>query len=373
MTLFLTIAYGLFVAALIGNVIYLRKRPRVAPDREPSVSILIPARNEAANLRRLLPSLLHQTYSDFSVIVFDDNSEDETWGVLQSFGDARLTALRGEPLPEGWVGKVHALYQASRRAGGDVYLFLDADAELKDPEALRRLVEYHAGCPKLSVMTGLTHLRGRGGLLVSLVPFAILTGIPWPLIHRIPMRFFGALNGQCWIVAADLYHAHEPHAGHPDEVLEDVIIGRYFISEGILPYLVDVQDEVAVFMYGSLKDAWRGFRKNMYLVMGGNLVGGALFFVFFGLVYVAAPFVSMWFLLALIAMKSYIDRLARFSPALSLLAPASFAMALVLQVDSALHHWLGRASWKGRAVGPLSEPPAPDSGNEMNTSDAQGA
>ena len=355
MTIFLTLVFALFGAMLVMNTMYLQRRPRQRPDRLPSVSVIIPARNEAENLARLLPTLFAQEYPRFEVVIYDDHSEDGTWEIISSFEHqhdrTRLNAIRGKDLPDGWVGKVHALFQATREARGDLYLFLDADAELKDSGALERLVERHAGAPERSVVTGLTHLKGEGTLLVSLVPFAILTGIPWPLLPQLDFRSLGALNGQCWMIRSDLYHAHEPHEEHPDEVLEDVVIGRYLKEKGINPYLINVQNEIAIYMYDSLADAWRGFRKNMYLVMGGGLVRAVLFFFFFGLIYLAAPYISLWYLGGLYLMKFWTDRIARFSPLVSLLMPLSFVLGTLLQIDSALHHLFGRASWKGRIVG----------------------
>lgn len=177
---------ALLLLVQIGNIAYLR-RPAAAPTGpRPFVSVLIPARNEAANLRRLIPSLLDQAYDAFEVIVYDDASEDATWDVLQSFEDGRLRPVRGEGPPDGWVGKVHALFQAAKIARGDVYFFVDADAELLDKYALGRLIDRHRSLGEHGVLTGFTDLRGNGLLLVSLLPHTILTLLPWFLVDRVP-------------------------------------------------------------------------------------------------------------------------------------------------------------------------------------------
>jgi cellulose synthase/poly-beta-1,6-N-acetylglucosamine synthase-like glycosyltransferase len=174
----------LLFSVFVANMVYLwRGRKQKAPDVLSRLSVLIPARNEEANLQRLLPSLLRQDYPDFEVIVYDDGSEDGTWEVIHQAQDDRLRAMRGSGPPPGWVGKVHALYQATREASGDVYLFLDADAEFLHPSALCHLAAYHSALPEDSVMTGLTRLLGGGKILVSLVQNAILTGLPWPLVQ----------------------------------------------------------------------------------------------------------------------------------------------------------------------------------------------
>jgi glycosyltransferase involved in cell wall biosynthesis len=344
--------FGLW-GVLAGNLWYLRRRrTRARLDVYPALSVLIPARNEARNLKRLLPSLLTQAHPAFEVIVYDDGSDDATWEVLQSIDDARLTALQGSGPPPGWVGKVHALYQATRHASGAQYVFLDADARLEDAGALQRLAERFASLPSGSVLTGLTRLRGPAALLVSLVPNAILIGLPWPLVRRLQSSTsLSALNGQCWMIDADAYHQHEPHASLPNEVLEDVMIGRYLKRKGLLPELVNVQQEVSIYMYESLAAAWRGFRKNAYLILGGAPLPFMALFVYFMLVFVLAPLATPWLLLSIYGLKATTDRVAGFPWWVSTLAPLSYMLGNVLQLDSALSHWRGRVDWKGRRVG----------------------
>ncbi len=221
--------HAFFLAVLATNLVTLRRSRRdcVATDALPRLSVLIPARNEEHNLQRLLPTLAAQDYPEVEVIVYDDGSEDGTWDVIESASDERIRGVRGDGPPPGWVGKVHALYQAAQQAEGEVYLFLDADAALRDAGALRRLVgrllavERRAG-EAGGVVSGLPRLRGGGLLLTSLVPFAVLTAFPVALIPRTRSATLASLNGQCWLVRADAYHRHEPHAHRPAEVLEDV-------------------------------------------------------------------------------------------------------------------------------------------------------
>lgn len=336
-------------STLLANLVYLHADSPSAPDSLPSVTVCIPARNEAENLRRLLPSLLDQQYPALEIIVWDDGSEDETWTVLQSMDDDRLLSLQGDGPPDGWVGKVHALYQCTRRASGDLYLFLDADAELTHPDALSQLIARHhtADTP---VSTGLPRLRGAAQLLVSLVPYSMLTGLPWPLVERTPFSSLSALNGQCWLIDAALYHRLEPHEELKDAVLEDVAIGRFLKTRGYAPVLLDVQDLVSVYMYETLREAWGGFRKNAYLLLGGAPLSFVFMYGYFLLIWLIAPLLSPWFLLSLYGLKSITDRRNNVSLWVSLLAPLSFVLGLVLQFDSAVHHWTDRVTWKGRPV-----------------------
>jgi hypothetical protein len=334
---------------LLSNLAFLRRAPSPAADALPSLTVCIPARNEADNLRRLLPSLLTQDYPDLEIVVWDDGSEDDTWAVLQSYDAPALRAERGGDPPEGWIGKVHALYQCTRRASGACYLFLDADAELTGPDALRRLVGQHQRSAS-GVSTGLPRLRGAAQLLVSLVPYSLLTGLPWPLVSRTALPALSALNGQCWLIDAPLYHTYEPHRQVRDAVLEDVAIGRYLKREGHPPVLCDVQDAVSVYMYADFGAAWRGFRKNAYLLLGGAPLPFVAMYGYFVLTWLIAPLLSGWFVASLYGLKFTTDRANGISHGTTLLAPVSFLLGLALQFDSAVHHWLDRVSWKGRAV-----------------------
>lgn len=353
----LVVLHALFLTVFAANLLYLRRArdERVVPERWPSVSVLIPARNEAENLRRLLPTLTRQDYPRFEVVVYDDGSDDETWDVIER-ENGPVRGLRGEGLPPGWVGKVHALYRATRTADGDVYLFLDADAALRDEQALRRLVERFAAVERKAgraggVMTGLPRLRGGGSLLTSLVPFAMMTALPLALIPRTRSPSLAALNGQCWLIRAEAYHRHEPHAALPDEVLEDVMIGRFLKARGMRLALSGLQGEVDVWMYRSLGEAWVGFRKNAYLLQGGTPLRFLSAQAAFWAAFILPPFVSLWFLLSLYALKAGSDTVGRFPLGVRLVAPLSLLLGGLLPIDSAVSHWTGRVRWKGREVG----------------------
>ena len=345
-------------ATLLANLWYLRSRSSASDPAcdLPSVTVCIPARNEAENLNRLLPSLLAQNGVDLEIVVWDDGSDDGTWEVLQSVDDERLSACRGDGPPEGWMGKVHALYQATRRASGERYVFLDADATLADDTALRRLLGRFEALPDDSVASGLPTYRGAAHLVVSLVPSALLTGLPWPLVRRVRSTALAALNGQCWIIDAAAYHTHEPHAHVRGEILEDVEIGRYLKANGMTPVLLDVHREVTVRMYDSFGDAWRGFRKNAYLILGGSPVAFVGLFTFFASVWVVAPWVSPWLLGSVVGLKACTDRAVGVPLWVTALAPLSFVLGSAIQLDSALHHWTGTVTWKGRTVTSPSNP-----------------
>ncbi|GAB5534577.1 MAG: glycosyltransferase family 2 protein [Rubricoccaceae bacterium] len=359
----LLILHAVVLVVLAVNIASLtRSRMRRTPLLPGTkVSVLVPARNEEDNLGRLLPTLLSQDWDELEIIVVDDASEDGTWEVLQQHADPRLKPIRGSGPPAGWVGKPHALYQAAQRATGDVYLFLDADAECRQPDAVRSLAEkWNAAGGSNTAITGLPLYldRGPAALLTSLVPFAVMAALPIPLVPRTASPAVSALNGQFWMIGAEDYKHLAPHEAVKNEVLEDVMIGRYLKRQSVRLHFIDLQTELAVRMYRTFGEAWQGFRKNAYLLAGGGRpLPFLVFFAFYALYWViptALAFVHPlgWMTLCTLTLvKLGIDRWGRFPLWVSLFGPVSLALGAALQLDSSWAHLRGKVAWKGRTVG----------------------
>lgn len=339
-------------ATLLSNRIVLRRTARrVRPARLPRLSVLVPARNEEAHLPRLLASLWAQDHPDFEVIVYDDGSTDATPEILAQDADPRLVRLRGEGPPPGWVGKCHALYQATRHATGEAFLFLDADVELRHAGALRALAERFAALPAPAILTGFPYYGDSGGLLlVPLVVDSMLIGLPWALVPTVPVRDLAALNGQVWMIRAADYYAHEPHRRHRCDVLEDVEIGRTMKAAGVPPYLAALHRDLSVRMYASTAEAWRGFSKNAYLLFGGTPVRFGAMWTFYTALFVATPLASPWAMASMVGLKLVADTSAGLSPLLALGAWPSYAAGSAVSLASARAFRSGTVTWKGRNV-----------------------
>ncbi len=338
---------------LAGNLVYLARQRRRTPPRWPRLSVVVPARNEEGNLPVLLASLAAQDYPDLEIVVYDDGSTDATPDVLAAAAtaDARLVALRGEGPPPGWTGKGHALHVAAGHATGERLLFLDADVRLKHPGALRSLVARHTALPPNSVLTGLGDLSESGGtLLVSLVAHSMLIGLPWWMPRSLRTRSLGALNGQVWLIDTALYRRHLPHEAMKAEVLEDVMIGRHLRAQGIVSVMAALKDDLAVRMYGSFGEAWDGFRKNAYFILGGTPASFAAVFGLYIGTFAAGPLRRPALWLPLVAMKETTDRLCGLPRGHGLLAPLSYVLSAAMAADSAHAHATGRVRWKGRRV-----------------------
>jgi hypothetical protein len=132
---------GPVVAAIVATclVAILRRAKRMMhssatvknSDDLPSISVCIPARNEAHALSMCLDRILSSDYEKLEVLVLDDESEDATPTLIKSFAHAGVRFIPGKPLPQGWIGKNHALDTLAREASGDYIMFADVDVHIE--------------------------------------------------------------------------------------------------------------------------------------------------------------------------------------------------------------------------------------------------
>lgn len=99
-------------------------------DEMPSVSVLIPARNEQTAMTECLERVLSSSYPKMEIIVLDDNSVDNTSDRVKAFAHSGVRFIRGEEPPEGWLGRNYAYERLSSEASGDYLLFLSVDTKI---------------------------------------------------------------------------------------------------------------------------------------------------------------------------------------------------------------------------------------------------
>src|SRR5712692_7240561 len=124
-----------FLAVVVPFIVLVRHRraipplPAVDAPALPSLSVIVPARDEVAAIREALASLLAQDYPGLTVVAVDDRSTDGTTHVLRELAAAhpRLRVLRVDELPSGWLGKNHALWCGGQATKSEWILFTDAD------------------------------------------------------------------------------------------------------------------------------------------------------------------------------------------------------------------------------------------------------
>lgn len=151
-TLVLSILYAAYVGVSIFFAVRLMRSFRLFSMKSlvtdarhlnelPSVSVCIPARNETHAMTQCLESVIASRYPKLEIIVLDDESADNTSYLIRSFAHAGVRFVAGSPLPDGWLGKNHALQTLLREASGSYVLYMDVDTQI-EPDTIGQLVAY---------------------------------------------------------------------------------------------------------------------------------------------------------------------------------------------------------------------------------------
>ncbi len=257
------------------NILLFEKVPGVPAARKkwPKVSILVPARNEDKRIRPLLESLLRQDYPDYEILVLDDRSTDRTMPLLRSYArqDKRLRVFAGKELPVGWLGKPWACHQLSAKAKGDWLLFTDADT-WHDPDMLKRSVHFalNRDADVLSLMNEQVTETWMEKLVVPVMVYSLVAYLPgaWALNPRSFFRKFAGVGGQFILVREKAYWATGGHGAVKNEIVEDLSLGRALVRGGFRVLLGDGSGFTHCRMYGSAREVWEGFSKNMFPAAG---------------------------------------------------------------------------------------------------------
>jgi chlorobactene glucosyltransferase len=267
------IAAGLmvFLTNLVLNLRSLR-RPRRGgrlPSPAPFVSVLVPARDEEANIRACLESLQKQDYPNFEVLVLDDNSVDSTALIVQEMAskDKRIQLVVGGPLPDDWVGKPFACYQLAQRAHGDWLLFVDADT-LHAPDMLRGVLSI-ALQQKVSLLSGFPRQITSSlpqKITVPLIYFIIMGWAPLWWIHRSHATRPSVAIGQFLLFSRDEYWRIGGHKVVQSRILEDIWMGIEVSRRGGRHIAVDLSSIVSCNMYPSAGTMWTGLVRCIYSV-----------------------------------------------------------------------------------------------------------
>jgi len=235
----------------------------------PRVSIIVPACNEEDNIEQGLLSLLSQRYENLEIIVVDDRSTDSTADILVWLQKShpQLVVETVTDLPEGWMGKSHALRVGASRASGKYLLFTDADCMLEET-TISRAVHYlknsHTDHLTL-IFQNCSHNWLLDCLISDTGAGLLLMFKPWKVREK-GNRFFigvGAFN----LLKSSVYRAiggHEPIRMHP---IDDMMLGKSIKKHGFHQECLLAGDYVKVPWYDSATAMVNGLMKNMFAVV----------------------------------------------------------------------------------------------------------
>lgn len=247
------------------------RRPALAsypPASGRPVSVIVPARNEEANLPTLLASLLATSYSPLEILLVDDRSTDGTAEIARDCAarDARVRVVHGEELPAGWFGKPWACVQGYRAARGDLLLFTDADTH-HAPELLGRAVAaLEAERAELVTVMGRLVCLSFWERVIQPIVFALLAFRYTPTAVNAARRARDVIaNGQFILVTRAGYAAVGTHAAVRQEVAEDLALAQCYFRAGRKRFLAHGDEFLATRMYRDLAGIVEGWSKNVYV------------------------------------------------------------------------------------------------------------
>ena len=229
----------------------------------PSISVLIPARNEAANIYAATSCVLASHGVDIDLCVLDDGSTDETPSILAAIADPRLRILKGSALPAGWSGKQYACARLAEAARHDLLVFVDADVRLA-PDALARMAGFMQS-NDVGLASGFPRQITIGWaewLLLPMIHFLVIGYLPIGMMQRDPSPKVGAGCGQLFIARAEDYRTAGGHAAIRASLHDGITLPRAFRRAGIMTGLFDATELASCRMYDSSRGVWEGLTKN---------------------------------------------------------------------------------------------------------------
>lgn len=232
----------------------------------PALSVVVPARNEARSLEAALRALLALDYPGLEIIVVDDRSEDATPAILAAVAAEypALRCCRVDVLPEGWLGKNHALQRGAGLARGRWLLFTDADVVLR-ADCLRRVVD-HVERESLDHLALLVRVHSRSAPVRAFIAFfgwAFMLHLrPWRVSDPAAEEYVGI--GAFNLVRRELYTrmgGHHPIRLRPDD---DIRLGQMIKWSGGRSGCASGVRLGSVEWYTSWAETLRGLEKNLY-------------------------------------------------------------------------------------------------------------
>ena len=243
----------------------------------PPMSIVAAACNEARGIEAAVTSLLRLDYPALEIVIVNDRSTDETGAILERLArqHSRLTIKHISELPEGWLGKNHALYVGAADASGTLLLFTDADVVF-EPTTLRRAITLMEQ-DELDHLTAIPDIKVPGVALNAFVAafgvFFSLYARPWKARDPHSRHHIGV--GAFNLIRADAYRAigtHRAIAMRPDD---DMKLGKLVKKCGFRQDVVHGRGFITVEWYASLRELIDGLMKNAFAGVNYSLLAVA--------------------------------------------------------------------------------------------------
>jgi hypothetical protein len=289
-----TIAWAGLISAAIPTLMFLKNRklflpPRdqmrllapqhaataratSAPDAVPqeasarsNVSVLIPARDEAAGIADAIASALASNEVVVEVVVLDDNSTDRTAEIVREIAqkDDRVKLISGQSLPQGWNGKQFACYQLAKQASYERLVFIDADVRLQ-PNALADLVAYQnaSGAALLSAFPHQVTGTWLEKWLIPMMHFILLGFLPIDRMRLSRQKAYASGCGQLFMTRRSDYQKAGTHESIRGSRHDGLKLPAAYRKADMSTDIVDGTPLASCRMYRSAGQVLRGLAKN---------------------------------------------------------------------------------------------------------------
>ena len=323
------------------------------------VTVLIPARNESAVIKRTLSALGNQS-NGLQVILVDDQSSDETASLAVSTLGAGLLVLKGKSLPSGWTGKLWALEQGWRNTRTELILLLDADIEL-DPRMIGALKQRLIS-EKLDLISIMARLRMETFWEKLLAPsFIYFFKLLYPFsLGNNPSSALGVAAGGCILVRSDALRKTGAFTSIRDAIIDDCALaasvkksgGRTWTGLSLSVRSHRPYPHLSNFWEMVERTAFTQLRYSIWLLLATTFVMALVFwFPWLGLF--SSSFAVRWFAVAgfCAMISTYLPTLRYYHRAIlwAPMLPFVGSLFLLMTWSSALRYWRGkRSEWKGR-------------------------
>jgi glycosyltransferase involved in cell wall biosynthesis len=235
------------------------------------ITAIVPARDEEATIEVCVRSLAKQAQIA-EIFVVNDGSTDRTAEIVRGLtGELKnLKLLETPEIPAGWLGKNHAIWEGAKHASSRWLLFTDADAELLDGAAARALrIVRESGATLVSFSPEQVTQSWYEKALIPFVYSRLAKYFPYDAV-RDTKSDVAAANGQFLMVRSDVYDEVGGHQSVAGEVLEDVALAKRVKAAGYRIWFGPGAGVVRVRMYRSFGAMREGWKKNLYLLVGGT-------------------------------------------------------------------------------------------------------
>ncbi len=242
------------------------------PTPAPTVSMLVAAKDEEANIEACVTSMLAQDYPDLEVFAVNDRSTDRTPEILE-----RITSPNGIPytplhvaeLREGWFGKNNAMHEGVQHAQGEWLCFTDADCRQISNKTISVVVSY-AVENRIDLLSVLPVLETKSFWERVLQPVCAAILVMWFRPEKVndPKSSASYANGAFMLMRRDLYDAIGGHERIKTEVNEDMHMAKLTKQSGRRLHVIQNDDLYRTRMYANFGECWRGWSRIFYGCFG---------------------------------------------------------------------------------------------------------